>query len=102
MVLKWLGGGKLDHPLADEKGAKEVLAAVPQGDAAKALEELRHWVESVVTTGGFKAERRAELILQLDDAAQVHQQKLSREYLSTPGLSKRTVCSAPIGSGAPP
>lgn len=88
MVLKWLGGGKLDHPLADEKGAKEVFAALPTDDAAKAIEEIRHWIESVIETEGFKAERRAELVLQLDEAAYVHQQKLTRDYLSNPALSK--------------
>jgi hypothetical protein len=88
MVLKWLGSGKLDHPLADEKGAKEVFASIPKTDAAKAIEEIRHWVESVVTTEGFKTERRVELVMQLDEAVQPHQQKLSRDFLFTPGLSK--------------
>ncbi len=88
MVLKWLGGGKLDHPLADEKGAKEVLEGLPQGDAAKALEEICHWLESVVVTEGFKTERRIEIILQLDDAAQAHLQKLSRDYFSNPPPSR--------------
>jgi len=87
-VLKWLGGGKVDHPLADDKGVKEVLASVPQGDSAKAIEDLRHWVESVIEAEGFKPERRAELVLLLDEAAQVHQQKLARDYLSNPNLSK--------------
>lgn len=88
MVLKWLGGGKLDHPMVDEKGAKEVLASLPQDDAAKAVEEICHWIESVISTEGFKTERRAELILQLDEAAQAAQQKLARDYLSTPNMSK--------------
>src|SRR5688572_582256 len=88
MVLKWLGSGKLDHPLADEKGAREVFASIPKTDAAKAIEEIRHWVESVVTTEGFKTERRVELVMQLDEAVQPHQQKLSRDFLFTPNLSK--------------
>ncbi len=88
MVLKWLGGGKLDHPLADEKSAREVFAALPTDDAAKAIEEIRHWIESVIETEGFKTERRVELVLRLDEAAQAHQHKLSRDYLSNPALSK--------------
>jgi len=88
MVMKWLGGGKVDHPLAEEKGAKEVLASLAQGEAGHAIEEIRHWVESVTTTEGFKTERRGELLLQLDEAAQPHQQKLSREYFAGPALSK--------------
>jgi hypothetical protein len=88
MALKWLGGGKPDHPLADDKGAKEVLASLPANDAAKAIEDLRHWVESVIETEGFKPERRAELVLLLDETAQVHQRKLARDYLSNPRLPK--------------
>ena len=41
MALKWLGGGKPDHPLADDKGAKEVLSALPPNDPAKAIQEIR-------------------------------------------------------------
>lgn len=78
MALKWLGGSKPDHPLADDKGAREVLAALPANDAAKAIEDIRHWVQSVIETEGFKAERRGELILLLDETAQAHQRKLAR------------------------
>lgn len=83
VALKWLGGGKPDHPLADEKGAREVLAPLAETNAAQAIEDIRHWLESVISTEGFKTERRAELVLLLDEIAQPHQQKLSREYLST-------------------
>ena len=42
MALKWLGGGgKPDHPLADDKSAKEVLSALPANDPAKAIQEIR-------------------------------------------------------------
>ncbi len=88
MVLKWLGGGKPDHPLADEKGARELLASLTDSDAPQAIEDVRHWVESVMGTEGFKLERRAELLLLLDEAAQAHQRKLARDYLSNPRLSK--------------
>lgn len=88
MALKWLGGGKPDHPLADDKGAKEVLSALPPNDAAKAIQEIRDWIESVLGTVGFKGERRGELIMLLDEAAQVHQRKLARDYLANPRLPK--------------
>lgn len=88
MALKWLGGGKPDHPLADEKGAKEVLSALPPNDAAKAIQDIRDWIESVLGTVGFKGERRGELIMLLDEAAQAHQRKLARDYLANPRLPK--------------
>ena len=88
MALKWLGGGKPDHPLADDKGAKEVLSALPVNDPAKAIQDIRDWVESVLGTVGFKGERRGEVIMLLDEVAQVHQRKLARDYLSNPRLPK--------------
>jgi hypothetical protein len=88
MVVKWLGGNKPDHPMADEKGARDVLASLPKGDAAQAIADIRHWLESVNATEGFKPERRAELFLLLDEAAQVHQRRLARDYLAIPGVTK--------------
>jgi len=88
MVVKWLGGSKPDHPMADEKGARDVLASLPKGDAAQAIVDIRHWLESVTATEGFKPERRAELFLLLDEAAQVHQRKLARDYLVSPRATK--------------
>jgi hypothetical protein len=84
MVGKWFGGGKPDHPMAEEKGAREVLASLSKSDAAQAIADIRHWLESVVATEGFKAGRRAELFLLLDETAQAHQRKLARDYLSNP------------------
>lgn len=88
MALSWLGGSKPDHPLADEKSAKDLLASLPATDPGKAIEDLRHWIESVVATEGFKPDRRAELVLQLDAAAQPHQRKLARDYLANPNLPR--------------
>ncbi|MFM9970870.1 MAG: hypothetical protein ACKVQK_20950 [Burkholderiales bacterium] len=88
MVLSWLGGRKSDHPLAEEKTAKETLAAIPKNDAEKALEEIRDWIVSVGATEDFKPERRAEVILLLDETALPHQRKLTRDYVSTPSLPK--------------
>jgi len=88
MVLNWLGGRKPDHPLADDKSAREALAALPKADAAKAIEEVRDWIESINATEDFKPERRAELILMLDEAAHLHHRKLAREYLSNDRLPK--------------
>jgi hypothetical protein len=87
MVGKWFGGGKPDHPMAEQKGATEVLASLSKTDAAQAIADVRHWLESVAATEGFKAARRAELFLLLDESAQAHQRKLARDYLSNPRLS---------------
>jgi len=75
------GGGKPDHPLADPKEAKRLLEALPE-DAAKALDELMHWMESVAAVEGFKPEARVQLLLQLDDVAQPRVRKLAKDYFA--------------------
>jgi hypothetical protein len=87
-VLKIFGGGKPDHPMADIKEARKILEQIPANDSPKAIEELFHWLESVRTVEGFKLEYRAELVRLIDDAAQVHVRRLSREYLSVARLPK--------------
>jgi len=81
MALKWLGGN-VDHPMADAKQARRIIAELPANDASKALEEITHWLETLNQTEGFKLDRRLENIELLDGAAQNHQRKLLRDYLS--------------------
>jgi len=78
--MKLFGGGKPDHPLADPKEAKRLLDALPANDAVKALDELMHWMESVTAAEGFKPDLRIQLLLMLDDAAQLRVRKLSKDY----------------------
>jgi hypothetical protein len=85
--MSLFGGGKADHPMADAREARRVLDAIPANDPYKALEELCHWMESVSTAPGFKPGDRAQLLQDLDDAAQPHLRKLQREYLSNRKLS---------------
>ncbi len=88
MVFKWLRGDKPDHPLADEKGAKEILGALPASDPFQCVKEIRDWIESVSTAEDLKPDKRAEMIRLLDEAAQIHQRKLSRDYVSNPHLPR--------------
>lgn len=87
-MLKLFGGAKPDHPLADPKEARKILDVIAAEDPFKALEELGHWLESVSGTEGFKPDHRSRLFLQIDEAAQSHVRKLSRQYLSSARLSK--------------
>lgn len=87
-MLKLFGGGKPDHPMADIKQARQILANLPVTDAFKSLEEITHWIESVIATEGFRLNDRLELFKLLDESAQPHQRKLSRDYLAAPRLQK--------------
>jgi hypothetical protein len=88
MAFNLFGGRNPDHPLATERSAQEALAALPKGNAEKALEELRDWIVSVGATEGFKPERRAEIFLLLDETALPFHRKLTRDYVSDSSLPK--------------
>lgn len=83
MAINWLGGGKADHPMADPKRAREILADLPANNSPKALEEIVEWLESVTQVEDFKLDRRLEAIDLLDGAAKTHQRKITQEYLAT-------------------
>ena len=87
-MLNWIGGGKVDHPMADAKQVRQIIAELPANDPGKALQEITEWVESVNQTDGFKVDRRFENLDLLDSAAKNHQRKLSQDYLSMPRLPK--------------
>jgi hypothetical protein len=75
-----LGGARDDHPLANPKEAEQVFADLRGEDAAKALDEISHWLDSVSTTETLRLERRFELIKRLDETGQPHRGKLARDY----------------------
>jgi hypothetical protein len=83
MALNLFGGGKVDHPMADPKRAKQIVDELPASDAAKALAEIAEWLESLNRTDGFKLDRRYENVDLLDGAAKNHQRKLALDYLAT-------------------
>jgi hypothetical protein len=79
---------KSDHPLADAREAKRVLAELAVRDAASALDEVAGWLDSVATDEKLKLADRLALIFQLDEATQVHARKLARDYLTSPRLGR--------------
>jgi len=87
-VLNIFGGRRPDHPMADIREARKILEDVPTNDALRAVEELSHWFDSVRTAEGFEPLYRSELVQLIDESAQNPLRKLSRDYLSTPRLSK--------------
>ena len=80
--MKFFGGGKPEHPLADPKEAKRLLDALPANDPVMVLDELMHWIESVAAVEAFKPDARLQLLLMLDDTAQPHVRKLSKDYFA--------------------
>lgn len=80
-MLNLFRAGRPDHPMADAKEARRILAALPAQDV-KALEELAHWNVSVSSVEGFKLAERIELLMSLDEAAQPRARKLGRDYFA--------------------
>jgi len=80
-VLGW-NKKKSDHPMADEKGAKELLAELPTSDPFKTLQEVAHWLEAARDAEALKPQRIFEIIDQLDATGRLHARKLSQEYLA--------------------
>lgn len=87
-MISLFGSKKPDHPMANLKEAKRLLDELPGNDAAKCLDELGHWLESVMAEEGFKPEYRAQLVQLLDEAAQIPLRKLTRDYMASPRLAK--------------
>lgn len=81
-MLSFLGGSKVDHPMADPKRARELVAELPT-DPLKALADITHLLESLRETTAFKTERLFENIDLLDGAAKNHQRKLAQDYFAT-------------------
>jgi hypothetical protein len=81
-MLKWIKGSDSEHPLADEKSARELIAALPPLDPYKSLEELCYWLDTLGSAEDIKLPRVLEIIDFIDQAAKNHQRKLSQDYLS--------------------
>jgi hypothetical protein len=81
VVLKWITGSKVDHPLADPKQARALVAELPTHDYLKALDEITRWLESLNEAVGFKTDRLYEITELLDSTAKNHQRRLVHDYL---------------------
>ncbi len=79
-MLSWIKGTQSDHPLAEDKAARELIADLPANDSFKALDELSHWLDSLKGAEGVKLARQLEIVDLIDQTAKNHQLKLSQVY----------------------
>ena len=77
-----------EHPLGDGKELKRVIAELPTENAFKALDEIYGWLESLQSADDFRVDQFFDVVRQLDEAAQPHLRRVSRDYLTSPRLSK--------------
>jgi hypothetical protein len=87
-MLDWIGAGKADHPSADLKKVRELIAGLPSGNSLRALEEITSWLDALEAAQGSTLKHRLDAVDLLDRAAKYHQFKLAPEYLQAPRLQK--------------
>ncbi|MEQ1881868.1 MAG: hypothetical protein ABL878_12950 [Burkholderiales bacterium] len=80
-MVNWVKGSKLEHPLADDKANRELLAALPADDHFRILEELSHWLDSLNGSDELKIPRVLEIIELVDQTAKNPVRKLSTDYI---------------------
>ncbi len=81
-MLNWIKGTQSDHPLAEDKAARELVSELPANDSFKALEELSYWLDSLKGAEVLKLGRQLEIIDLIDQASKSHQRKLSQDYVA--------------------
>lgn len=86
-MLRHLFTARSDHPFADLREARRLIADLPNADPVRVLEELAHWIGST-RAEGFRLEHAAQLALLLDEAGQAAARRVAREYVAAPRLSK--------------
>jgi len=87
MILN-LFSPRSDHPLADARELKRILAELPVDNDAKVVDEVLGWFESLHHVDDFRVDHYFKVLRQLDEAAQPHLRRLARDYLNSPRLSK--------------
>lgn len=87
-ALGGLLGPKIDHPLADAKELRRIIAELPVDNAFKTLDEVTGWLESLESANDFPPELLLQVVTQLDDAAQPHVRRLGRDYLQATRMSR--------------
>ena len=86
--LGGLVGPKVDHPLGDPRELRRIVDEIPADNAFKALDDVVGWLESLQDARDFPEDRLYDAISRLDDAAQPHIKKLTRDYLHAPRAAR--------------
>ena len=86
MILNFFSS-RPNHPLGDAKEVKRVLAELPL-DPVKAVDEIFGWFESLRLADDFRLDHLLDVVSRLDESAQQHLRRLSRDYLQPARLSK--------------
>jgi len=74
-----------DHPMSDAAEAQKLLALLPEDDPDTALADLTHWAATMNATESFTPARRAQVLMELDQAARPLWRAQAARYLRPEG-----------------
>lgn len=89
MIAKLFSSSENQHPLADPKAIRGVLAELPASDDLKAIDEITGWFESLCNADNIRPEQLLLATRQLDEAAQAPLRRVVRSYLAPAGGQAR-------------
>ncbi|WP_287460620.1 hypothetical protein [Accumulibacter sp.] len=76
-----------DHPLADGKELKRIVAELLVERPGNAVDEVTSWFESLKHARNFRVDHYFDVLRRLDEAAQPHLRRLARDYIQSRHLS---------------
>ncbi|UCV07310.1 hypothetical protein [Dechloromonas denitrificans] len=79
---------KAEHPLADPRELKKIIGALPKDNAFKSLDEIAGWLESLQAADDIPVDRFHDAVRQLEEAAQPHLKRLTKDYLHAARLAR--------------
>src|SRR5215510_12509855 len=81
-MLIWTRAKKSSHPLADEDGAKDLLAQLSSADSLSGLQRLCELVDGLKVARGIETARLYEIVDAVDRIGRVHYRSISQEFLN--------------------
>ncbi len=81
-MLRWIKGGKSDHPLDDKDAPHKLLEQLSGKDAVPALEQVSAYLDAVKTADNLKPSAALEIVDLLDRTGRPLQRRLNQDFLS--------------------
>lgn len=81
-MLRWIKGGRSDHPLDDEEAPGILLEQVSGKDPIPALESISAHLDAVKTADNLRPARAYEIVDLLDRTGRPLQRRLNHEYVA--------------------
>jgi len=72
---------KADHRPADPRAARKLVSELQAGDAARALEQIIAWLETLTALPEVRLDRRFESIAIFEEAAMPFEKRITRDYV---------------------